>query len=57
MVRQRGSHVLLKDNEGRVVIVPTHQSKDLPKGLLSAIIKEDLQLTHEEFYVLFERYK
>lgn len=57
MVRQRGSHVLLKDNEGRVVIVPTHQGKDLPKGLLNAIIKEDLKLTHEEFYELFERTK
>ena len=57
MVRQRGSHVLLKDNEGRVVIVPTHQGKDLPKGLLTAIIKEDLKLTHEEFYELFERIK
>jgi predicted RNA binding protein YcfA (HicA-like mRNA interferase family) len=49
--------VLMKDSEGRVVIVPTHAKKDLPKGLLSAIIREDLQLTHEEFYVLFERYK
>lgn len=57
IVRQRGSHVLLKDREGRVVIVPTHQSKDLPKGLLTAIIKEDLKLTHEEFYELFERTK
>ena len=57
MVIQRVSHVLLKDNEGRVVIVPTHQGNDLPKGLLTAIIKEDLKLTHEEFYELFERTK
>ena len=56
-VRQRGSHVLLKDNTGQIVIVPIHKNKDLPKGLLSAIIKEDLQLTHDEFYELFERYK
>jgi predicted RNA binding protein YcfA (HicA-like mRNA interferase family) len=57
IVRQRGSHVLLKGSAGQIVIVPTHKNKDLPKGLLGAIIKEDLQLTHEEFYELFERYK
>jgi len=57
VVRQRGSHVLMKDGAGQIVIVPTHKKKDLPKGLLSAIINEDLQLTHDEFYELFERYK
>ena len=55
MVRQKGSHVLMKDREGRFVIVPIHPRKDLPKGLLNAIIKEDLKLTHEEFYELFEK--
>ena len=57
VVRQRGSHVLMTDSAGQIVIVPTHKNKDLPKGLLSALIKEDLQLTQEEFYELFKRYK
>ena len=37
---------------GRVTTVPVHKSKDLPKGLMRKIIREDLKLSLEEFEVL-----
>ena len=46
--RQKGSHVRLKDQNGRVVTVPTHANKTLGKGLLLKILK-DAELSKEEF--------
>jgi predicted RNA binding protein YcfA (HicA-like mRNA interferase family) len=48
--RQRGSHVTLKKEGRRLVIVPMH-AKDVPRGTLSGII-EDADLTAEEFIAL-----
>jgi len=48
-VRQKGSHVRLKHDDGRVTTVPIHKGRDIPKGLLRKIIREDLGLTTEEF--------
>ena len=48
-VRQKGSHVRLKHDDGRVTTVPIHKGRDIPKGLLRKIIREDLGLTLEEF--------
>ena len=47
-VRQRGSHVVLKHNDGRVTVIPVHRGEELGRGLLSKIIK-DAGLTREEF--------
>ena len=37
-VGQRGSHVKLRNHEGRTVIVPTH--RELARGTLSAILRQ-----------------
>ena len=49
VVRIRGSHYRIKHEDGRVTTVPVHKNEDLPKGLMQKIIKEDLQMTNEEF--------
>ncbi len=47
--RQRGSHLTLyRASDGRVLTVPLHFSKTVPKGTLHAIIKQ-AGLTNEEF--------
>ncbi|RUM41146.1 MAG: hypothetical protein DSY34_04280 [Desulfurobacterium sp.] len=54
-VRQKGSHVRLKHDDGRVTTVPIHKGRDIPKGLLRKIIREDLELTTEEFLKFLKR--
>lgn len=48
VVRQRGSHVVLKHPDGRVTVVPVHPREKVGRGLLLKIIK-DAKLTKEEF--------
>ncbi len=50
-VRQRGSHVLLKRDDGKVTVVPVHRGEEIGRGLLSKILKE-AGLTREEFLEL-----
>jgi predicted RNA binding protein YcfA (HicA-like mRNA interferase family) len=52
-VRQKGSHVRLKHEDGRVVTIPVHSGKNLGKGLLKKILR-DSELTVEEFLDLLE---
>ena len=52
IIRINGSHHRLKNNDGRVTTIPVHKNDDLPKGLLRKIIREDLELTIEEFIAL-----
>ncbi|MGK7927055.1 MAG: type II toxin-antitoxin system HicA family toxin [Spirulina sp.] len=47
-VRQKGSHVRLKHEDGRVVTVPIHAGKTIGVGLLAKILR-DAELTREEF--------
>ncbi len=49
VVRVNGSHHRMKHEDGRVTTVPLHKDKDLPKGLLRKIIREDLKLTLTQF--------
>jgi len=49
IIRIKGSHYRLKHNDGRVTTVPLHGNRDLPKGLLDSIIKDDLNYSIEEF--------
>jgi len=37
--------------------VPLHEGRDLPKGLLRKIIKEDLGLSLEKFWKLYSKYQ
>ena len=47
-IRQNGSHLRLKLEDGRVVTVPVHRGKTVGKGLLLKIL-HDAELTQEEF--------
>jgi predicted RNA binding protein YcfA (HicA-like mRNA interferase family) len=56
-IRQRGSHVRMKSDDGRYTSVPIHSGEDIPKGLLRKIIPEDLEMTLEDFARAYEAYK
>ena len=56
-LRQKGSHVRLKAKDGRMTTVPIHAGQSIPKGLLRKIIREDLEMTLEEFYKAWESFK
>lgn len=40
VVRQRGSHVWLKHEDGRGVTVPVHAGQDISRGLLRTILRD-----------------
>jgi len=48
IIRQRGSHVILKHSDGRMTFVPIHSKEEIGPGLLLKIIK-DAKLSKEEF--------
>ncbi|MGK7883363.1 MAG: type II toxin-antitoxin system HicA family toxin [Crocosphaera sp.] len=45
---QRGSHLVLKHSDGRMVVLPIH-SNDIPKGTLYNIIVHQAKLSIEEW--------
>ena len=47
VVRQKGSHVRLKHEDGRVVTVPVHVGQDISRGLLRKILR-DAELTSQK---------
>ena len=49
VVRINGSHHRMKHPDGRVTTVPVHKNDNLPKGLIRKIIREDLEISLEEF--------
>ena len=53
-VRRRGSHVILKRDDGRMTVVPVHGGEEIGRGLLSRILK-DAGLTREEYLELLGR--
>jgi predicted RNA binding protein YcfA (HicA-like mRNA interferase family) len=57
VIRQRGSHVRMKSDDGRYTSVPVHSGEEIPKGLLRKIIREDLEMELEEFIEAYEKYK
>lgn len=40
IMRQKGSHVFLENNEGYTTVVPVHKGKDLDRGLLRKILND-----------------
>lgn len=48
VIRQRGSHVYLKHQDGRCTVVPLHSGKEIGKGLLKRILNET-EISREEF--------
>lgn len=53
-VRQRGSHLVLKREDGRVTVVPIHGGEEIGRGLLRKIAF-DAGLSLEEFFGYVER--
>ena len=54
LLRVNGSHHRLRHPDGRVTTIPEHGSKDLPKGLLRKIIREDLKVEVDDLVALIE---
>jgi predicted RNA binding protein YcfA (HicA-like mRNA interferase family) len=54
IVRQKGSHVILKRADGRLTVVPFHKGEDIGVGLLLKIF-QDADITKEEFFCLLEQ--
>ena len=53
----KGSHVRLKAEDSGVTTVPIHGNKEIPRGLLRKIIREDLQMSLEEFMEKYSEFK
>lgn len=51
IVRQKGSHAILKNARGKLTVVPVHKGEDIGPGLLMKIIR-DAEVTKEEFMKL-----
>ncbi|WP_427161921.1 type II toxin-antitoxin system HicA family toxin [Aliinostoc sp. HNIBRCY26] len=51
VVRQKGSHVQMENEDGRLVTISVHPGKTIGKGLLRKILR-DVELTREEFIAL-----
>ena len=56
-ISMKGSHVRLRSVDGRVTTVPIHANKEVPKGLLRKIIREDLEMSLKDFLDLYSKYK
>ncbi|MCS7385796.1 MAG: type II toxin-antitoxin system HicA family toxin [archaeon GB-1867-005] len=54
VVRRRGSHVILKHNDGRVTVVPVHPGEDIGRGLLRKIAY-DVGLSLQEFFMFIKK--
>jgi predicted RNA binding protein YcfA (HicA-like mRNA interferase family) len=48
--RQKGPHVRFVHPDGRKTTIPDHGRKDVPKGLLSKIVRYDLGIEMAEFW-------
>lgn len=51
--RQKGSHVILKHDDGRVTVVPAHKGEDIGPGLLRKILA-DTDLSRDELIKLLD---
>ena len=56
VIRVRGSHVIMKSDDGREVVVPIHE-RELGKGLLDRIVKEELGMEKDKFEKLVEEHR
>jgi len=49
IIRQKGSHIFLRHNDGRTTVIPNHPGEKLDRGLLNKILKKDIQISREDF--------
>ena len=52
---QSGSHAIYTHIDGRKTTIPNHPSETIGIGLVTKIIKKDLQITKEEFVKLLNK--
>ena len=57
ITRTKGSHVRMRSEDGRATTVPVHGNKDIPKGLLRKIVREDIEMELENFIQLYRNYR
>ena len=57
VTRVKGSHFRMRSQDGKSTTIPVHANRDLPKGLLRKIIREDLEISSEDFLTLYSEYK
>ena len=48
IMRQSGSHIFLRHQDGRTTVVPNHPGEKLDRGLLNKILKKDIQISRED---------
>jgi len=48
ILRQKGSHVFYKHEDGRTTTVPLHKGKDLPRPLIRKILR-DIDLSTDDY--------
>jgi predicted RNA binding protein YcfA (HicA-like mRNA interferase family) len=53
ITRIKGSHHILKHQDGRMTVVPVHSNEVIGPGLLNKIL-QDCELTNEEFLTLLK---
>ncbi|MEX2017414.1 MAG: type II toxin-antitoxin system HicA family toxin [Candidatus Pacearchaeota archaeon] len=52
VIRQEGSHIFIRHDDGRTTVVPNHPGRKLDRGLLNKIIRKDIQISRDEFMIL-----
>jgi len=55
-MRTKGSHARLKHPDGRITTVPIHSNKDLARGLVRKIIREDLEMSLDDFMLEWKKF-
>ena len=50
-VRQKGSHIFWRHEDGRCVVVPAHKGEDIGRGLLRSILNS-IEVSWEKFQKL-----
>ncbi len=54
VVRQRSSHIQMKDSKGRFVTIPIHAGKDVSVGITLKILR-DAEISRDEFIELVQK--
>ena len=49
IIRQKGSHIFLRHNNGKTTVIPDHPGEKLDRGLLNKILKKDIQISRKDF--------
>jgi predicted RNA binding protein YcfA (HicA-like mRNA interferase family) len=52
--RQKGSHAIYKNSDGKRVVVPMHSGKDIKQGTLTGML-QDIDIDKETFFKLLQK--